>query len=77
VQAAYNVDLQTYPTFSTYLISTIPFQGVQLRLGRGLSQNNPTITIEEEPELNSNINIVNKVAKEDSVVVLTEQTKKG
>ena len=77
VQAAYNVDLQTYPTFPTYLISTIPFQGVQLRLGRDLSQNNPPITIGEEPELNSNIKIVNKVAKEDSIVVLTEQTQKG
>ena len=30
-QDEYNVDLQTYPTFPTYLISTIPFQGVQLR----------------------------------------------
>ena len=49
VQVAYNVDLQTYPTFLTYLISTIPFQGVQLRSGRDLSQNNPPITIEEEP----------------------------
>ena len=53
ILVAYNVDLQTYPTFPTYLISTIPFQGVQLRSGRYLSQNNPPITIEEEPELNS------------------------
>ena len=28
VQEAYNVDLQTYPTYPTYLISTIPLQGV-------------------------------------------------
>ena len=62
VQAAYNVDLQTYPTLPTYLISTIPLQGVQLRPGRDLSQNKPPITIQEEPELNSNVNIVNEEA---------------
>ena len=76
VQATYNANLQTYPTFPTYLISTIPFQGVQLRSGKDLSQNNPPITIEEEPELNSNVKIVNEASNEDNVVVLTEQTQK-
>ena len=77
VQEAYNVYLQTYPTYPTYLISTIPLQGVQLRSGRDLSQNKPPITIEEEPELNSNINIVNEASNEDNVVVLIEQNQKG
>jgi hypothetical protein len=61
----------------TYLISTNPLQGVQLRSGRDLSQNNPLITIEEEPKINSNIKIVNEAANEDNVVVLIEQTQKG
>ena len=77
VHDAYNVDLQTYPTFPTYLISTVPFQGVQLRSGKDLSQNNPPVTIEEEPELNPNPNIVDDAANEDNVVVLTKQIQKG
>jgi hypothetical protein len=77
MQVAYNVDLQTYPTFPTYLISTVPFQDVQLRSGKDLSQNNPPITIKEEPELNPNPKIVDDAANEDNVVVLTEQLQKG
>jgi hypothetical protein len=77
IQETYNVDLQTYPTYPTYLISTIPLHGVQLRSGRDLSQNKPPISIEEEPELNSNEKIVNEAASEDNVVVLIEQTQKG
>ena len=76
VQVAYNVDLQN-PTFLAYLISTIPFQGVQLRSGRDLSQNKPPITIEEEPELNSDIKIMNEATNEDNAVVLIEQSQKG
>ena len=77
VQATYNVDLQTYPTYPTYLISTIPLQGIQLRSGRDLSQNKPPITIEEEPELNSNEKIGNEATNENNVIVLIEQTQKG
>lgn len=77
VQVAYNVDLQTYPTFPTYLISTIPFQGVQLRSGKDLSQNKPPITIEEVPKLNSNVKIVNEATNEDNATILIEKTQKG
>jgi hypothetical protein len=77
VQATYNVDLQTYPTYPTCLISTIPLQGVHRRSGRDLSQNKPPITIEEEPELNSNENIVNEAKNENNTAILIEQTQKG
>ena len=77
VQATYNVDMQTYPTYPTYLISIIPLQGVQLRSERDLSQNKHIITIEEELELTSNENIVNEATNEGNVVVLIEQTQKG
>ena len=71
MQDAYNVELQTNPTFPTYLISTVPFQGVQLRSGKYLSQKNPAITIEEEPELNPNPRIEDDAPNEDNTVVLT------
>ena len=77
VQAAYNVDLQTYPTYPTYLISTIPLQGDQLRSRTDLSQNKSPITIKEEPELNSNEKIVNEETNENNIVVLKEQSQKG
>lgn len=77
VQAAYNIDLQTYPAYPTYLISTIPLQSVQLRLGRDLSQNKSPITIEEEPELNSNEKIVDEATNENNAAALKEQTQKG
>ena len=77
VQAAYNVDLQTYPTYPTYLIATIPLQGIQLRSGRDLSKLKSPITIEEEPELNSNEKMVDEATNENNVVALNEQTQKG
>ena len=70
VQVAYNVHLQTYPTYPTYLISTIPLQGVQLRTERDLSQIKSPITIKEEPELNSNEKIVDEETNENNVVSL-------
>ena len=77
IQAAYNVDLQTYPTYPTYLISTIPLQVVQLRSGGNLSQNKSPITIEEEPKLNSNEKMVDEARNENNAATLKEQTKKG
>ena len=49
-QPAYNVEIQTYPT---YLISTLPVQEVQLKSGRILLQqgkSKSTVVIEEELE---------------------------
>ena len=49
-QLAYNAKIQPYPT---YVISTLPVQEVQLRLGRTSPQqgkSKSTIVIEEEPE---------------------------
>ena len=77
IQAAYNVDLQTYPTYPTYLISTIPLQGVQLRSRRDPSRINSPITIEEEPELNSNEKMVDEAKNENNAATLKEQTQKG
>ena len=77
IQATYNVGLQTYHTYPTYLISIISLQGVQLWSGRDLSQNKLPITIEEEPELNSNEKIVNEATNEDIFVILIEQNQKG
>ena len=50
VQPAYNTEIQPYPT---YVISTLPIQEVELRLGRVLPQQEKcksTVVIEEEPE---------------------------
>jgi hypothetical protein len=77
VQAAYNVDLQTYPTYPTYLISIVPLQGVQLRLGRDLSQIKSPITIEEELELNSDQKMVDEATNENNIAALNEKTQKG
>ena len=76
MQIANNVDLQTYSTFSTYLISTVPFQGVQLRSRNDLSQNISPITIEEELEPNPNPRIEDNAPNEDNTYVLTELPQK-
>ena len=72
-QATYNIDLQTFPT---YLISSVPFQGVQLRLGRDLSQNISPITSEEEPETNPNPRVEDNSLDKDNISVLIEQPQK-
>ncbi|CAF4431391.1 unnamed protein product, partial [Adineta steineri] len=74
IQAPYNVDIQTYPTYPTYLISTIPLQGVQLRSGRDLSQIKSPVTIEEEPELNSKQMMGDEATNENNAATLKEQT---
>ena len=66
-QAAYNIDPHTFPT---YFISTVPFQGLQLRSGQDLSQNMSPITIEEEPETNTNPRIEDNVLNKDNIHVL-------
>ena len=75
IQATNNVDLPTYPTNPTYLISTMPLQYVQLRSGRDLSQIKTPITIEEEPDTNEKMG--DEATNENNVVALNEQNQKG
>ena len=44
---AYNVDLQTFPT---YLVTLVPIQEIQLRSRKVLNQQDPIVIIEEESE---------------------------
>ena len=71
--ATYNIDVQKFPK---YLISTVPFQGVQLGSRRDLSQKISPITIEEEPKPNPNPSIEDNALNKDNIYVLTEQPPK-
>jgi hypothetical protein len=49
-QPVQNLEVQTFPT---YVITPAPFNGIELRLGKVVNKENPTVVIREEEQVDN------------------------